>query len=513
MAIGTSYFQNKRAYAILLIFYLLFQSLSVAGSGSIKGRILDKESGAPLIGANIMLMNTNTGGSSDAEGNFYIYDVSPGEQILKVSYLGYNSITVKVTVAENKALEQDFRLEAGVIMGETVTITAQAQGQLSVVNQQLSSNTIANIVSKDRIKELPDVNAAESIGRLPGVLINRYGGEATQISIRGLSPKYNTVTVNGVALPAIGGDDRSADLSLISSNMLDGIELKKAVTPDMDADATGGTVDLKLKEASEGLQIKASAQYGYSDLQKYYGNYNFNAYVSNRFLDSDLGVIASFNMDHYDRSADKFSANYKEQLNTKDNLTEVWLQDLNLREEKMKRGRTGAGILLDYHIPYGKVSANAFYNSLEGEGLNHIDQMNITTPSAGNRQYFNIEQRGGTTSIFTGDVGIKQDFNWISYDASVARTTSRTRNLGERTWSFVCESNAFTSTAVNAAAQPIDIPARAKMDTNSFLLASAVIISSLRKSYMRRPVLYRTSFSLIQIYTMQIPGELQSTMV
>jgi len=55
------------------------------------------------------------------------------------------------------------------ITGEEVIVTAQARGQTAAINQQLASNTIANIVSSDRIRELPDANAAESKGRLPGV--------------------------------------------------------------------------------------------------------------------------------------------------------------------------------------------------------------------------------------------------------------------------------------------------------------------------------------------------------
>lgn len=68
-------------------------------------------------------------------------------------------------------------------------------------------------------------------------------------------------------LPATGKDDRSVDLSLVSSSMLDGIEVKKANTPDMDADALGGTVDLRLKEADKEFSINATAQWGYNKLQ------------------------------------------------------------------------------------------------------------------------------------------------------------------------------------------------------------------------------------------------------
>ncbi len=133
-----------------------------------------------------------------------------------------------------------------------------------------------------------------------------------------------------VALPATGGDDRSVDLSLISSNILDGIEVKKANTPDMDASALGGTVDLKLREAPDEPQVSASAQSGYNQLQKYYGNYAFTANGSDRFFDGDLGVIASFNAD-CSRAADKFQGSYG--TRRVNDVVSVGIQNVQLRDE------------------------------------------------------------------------------------------------------------------------------------------------------------------------------------
>ena len=119
-------------------------------------------------------------------------------------------------VGEGENLKQDFKLVAVSIEGETVVVTAQASGQNAAINQQLASNTVTNVVSAARIQELPDANAAESVGRLPGVSVLRSGGEGTQIVIRGLQPKYNNVTVDGVRMASSNPNDRSVDLSMIS---------------------------------------------------------------------------------------------------------------------------------------------------------------------------------------------------------------------------------------------------------------------------------------------------------
>ncbi len=461
---------SKLTFATVM-FLFLSQSIFAQTTGVIRGFVFEKESGEPLTGANVVLLNTSLGSATDLDGRYIIRSIPSGPHKLVVSYIGYNSVTMDVSIQEGRILEQNVYLEAKTIAGETITITAQAEGQLSAVNQQLSSNTIANIVSEARIKELPDVNAAESIGRLPGVSIERSGGEANKVSIRGLSPKYNAVTVNGVRLPATDSDNRSVDLGLISSTILDGITLKKANTPDMDADALGGTVDLRLKEAPEQLQLSLSAQGGYNKLQDYYGNYNLSGSVSNRFFNGNLGVILTLNTDNYDRSADKLSAGYEQRINSVTNEQEIVANSLNLREEKVKRGRTGASILTDYKIPSGKITLNSFYNKLIWDGTYHVNRGDVKN----NRHYYDLEERGGNTSLFTGSLAIEQDFDWVKYDFGISRTATRNKNPGERTWLFSQENAAYNVTAINADTPLEEIPNYADVDTFNTALADLYI--------------------------------------
>ena len=428
---------NFREMGILFFLIFLLQVPALAQTTTLKSRVLDKTTNEPLLGANAIIDGTSLGAASDLDGRFIIRNVPLGKQRLVISYIGYNQLTVDLDVKSNNE-SVDYFLEPKTLEGETVVITAQAEGQLSAINQQLTSNTIANIVAKDRIKELPDVNAAETIGRLPGVSIQRYGGEATKIEIRGLNPKYSLITVNGFELPATGTDDRSVDLSLVSSNMLDGIVLKKSNTPDMDADVLGGTVDLKLKEAPVGLKFNLSAQGGYNKLQSYYGNYNFTASVSNRFLDNTLGIILNANIDNYDRSADKLQDDWR-----KYNYT-ISSTDVIRREENLNRKRTGASVLLDYLIPDGKLTSNIFFNQLNSDGLNRTDQVNTNELGySTNRHIYELTQYKSVTNIFTGSLGINQDFNWIRYDASLSRSGTATSDPDRRVAQFTQESSAL----------------------------------------------------------------------
>ncbi len=435
-------------------------SAGVRADGRITGQVTDRDTGEPLPGANVILVGTSKGAATDIDGRFTIVGVPAGTHTLAATYIGYRRQEQTVTVVDGAETEVNFQLVWEAAEGDEVIITAQAAGQTAAINQQLASNTITNIVSGDRIKELPDVNAAESIGRLPGVSIQRSGGEANKIAIRGLSPKYNTVTVNGVRVPATGGDDRSVDLSLISSNMLDGIEVMKAITPDKDADAIGGAVDLKLREAPESFAFDLLVQGGYNQLQSYYGNYKVVGNVSNRFFGDRLGLIAAFNLDEFDRSADKFSADYRQSSDPETGAPLILVSDLGLREETVKRGRAGASAVLDYRLPGGRLTANTFYNRLHFDGLYRINQIDVD----GNRHYYDTEDRSGTTAIFTGAVGLEQSFNRFRYDIAVARTASRTENPEDFTWRFAQEGNAVRGQP-DADTHPTEIPAMLNVDT------------------------------------------------
>ena len=191
-----------------------------------------------------------------------------------------------------------------------MVVTAQAEGQARAINQQINSEQIVNVVSSDRIRELPDANVAESIGRLPGVAIQRDGGEGSKVNIRGLSPRFTNITINGQKIPGTG-DDRSVDLSMISQDVLESIELYKAITPDQEADATGGSVNFVIRRAPEEFQSRVDLQGGYNNLSNNLGDYKLSGMASNRFFNSKLGVLATGTVHRADRGRDMFDVDYR----------------------------------------------------------------------------------------------------------------------------------------------------------------------------------------------------------
>lgn len=191
-----------RHFSLTIIALVLSLSISAFGQATLSGIVTDSLMANLLVGANVYLVGTALGSSTDLEGQFQITRIPPGQYQVKVSYIGYLSKEYPVQIQQNQNIVLDIELNYEVIQGEAITVTAQAEGQVAAINQQITSNTIINVVSEEKIKELPDANAAEAIGRLPGVSIIRSEGEANKVILRGLEDKFTTVTIDGVKIPS-----------------------------------------------------------------------------------------------------------------------------------------------------------------------------------------------------------------------------------------------------------------------------------------------------------------------
>ena len=481
---------------ILIGLYLIFSVLIMvpyevlAQSGRITGKVTDAITKESLPGASVIIKGTTIGAATNLQGNYTINAAPTGEHTLAISYMGYEAQEKPVQVNSGQTVTVDFALNPISLQGQEVVVSVQASGQRQAINQQLASNTIENVVSESRIQSIPDVNAAESVGRLPGVSIQRSGGEAQKVAVRGLSPKYNLVTVNGVQVPATGETDRSVNLSIISSNMLDGISLKKVVTPDMDADVLGGTIDLKLKEAPDSLMATASYQSGYNRLKTFYGNYQFEASISDRFFNHRLGIIANFNTNRYNRSANVYNGSYDLGTATGTNEKILKLNSVTLNEQNVIRSRTGGSAVLDFKLPNGEITFNGFYNRLRNNGLTHTnDFQNILSTTSNPTQILTLGvDPKNTSSIFTSALGFRKDFNWVQVDATVSKSSTVGNDPSNYSWQFDDEyaSSIFSSyDSINASTTPATLVSRfALNDTSAFRLRNLFLNTTHRNEFV-----------------------------
>lgn len=130
-----------------------------------------------------------------------------------------------------------------------VVVTGQAASARKALAEQERADNIVSVISADDIGALPDKNAAEALARAPGVSLQRDQGEGRYVSIRGVGPDLNSVSINGSLIPAPEASRRGVALDTLPAGMIRSLEVNKTLTPDRDANAIGGAIDVKTLSA------------------------------------------------------------------------------------------------------------------------------------------------------------------------------------------------------------------------------------------------------------------------
>ena len=139
---------------------------SFVRSSNIFGFIIDANSKEPLVGANIVLLNSNFGSSTDLDGYFYISNVDEGLYTLQVSYIGYEDhIESSIDLESNESLELNFGLKPSVIQGDLVRVIDKMKegGNSSLLKNKRNAETINDGISSDDISRSGDSDAADAV--------------------------------------------------------------------------------------------------------------------------------------------------------------------------------------------------------------------------------------------------------------------------------------------------------------------------------------------------------------
>ncbi|MCR4437471.1 MAG: TonB-dependent receptor [bacterium] len=401
--------------ALLMSLAFLLPRPAVA-QGHLYGVVTDSASTKPLVGANVFLVGTAFGSSTNLDGHFSISRLPPGQYTLRVSYIGYKTKNIPVQVQSGQSYRIDAALVVDVLEGQAIVVTAQAVGQAAAINRQLTANTIVNVVSEEKIQELPDANAAEAVGRLPGVSMRRSGGEANKIVLRGLSDKFSAFTVDGVRIAPTDADARGVDLSTISQGSLAGIELYKAITAEQDADAIAGSVNFVTRRAPSPMVLRVDGRGSHNRLKNTSDQYDWILRFGQRFFREVLGVQVSANVEKRDRSKENVSLDYE--LRGIASGTDYEITDFTLNYTDETRSRRGLSLLVDVDTPDGgSIRFNNIWNRTERKFLEH--QRNY--PTTGEELFYKARDREQEIRTYTGSVTGDNHFlgftaNWgLSY--------------------------------------------------------------------------------------------------
>lgn len=466
----------KCLHVTLLVFFLSF--ISFGQERQIKGQVSD-ENGNPLPFVNILIKGTAAGTSSDYDGQFTL-EVSDTNAVLVFTSMGYE--TQEISVGGKTVINVEMKPDLNQL-GEVI-LTVQAKGQKKAIQEQINSNTIKNVVASDRLQENPDANSVEALGRLPGVSVTRSGGEGNGIIVRGLQPKYTNVTLNGVKMAATGGGGRETNIAGISQYALQGAEVYKSLTADMEANSVAGTINLKLRETQKGLHGNIMATGGYNNLNKEYGNYRYQAEIGNRFFNDKLGAFMSLSAESVNRSTQTIGASYEHAENNDTGGLDFYINNTVLNLVNRYNDRKSTMLSLDYRLgSMTKLGAYVLYNRSSSDGNNQSKNY-LTTGSGG--VFYNFD--GNTNrknEIFQSALNAETNLEFLKLDYGVSLSSGKTRDPKSRSWAFYAPNaseltDAIFSRPFRKELHPEDVPPLYRDDNqsiNDFVLNNANIAS------------------------------------
>ena len=205
-----------------------------------------------------------------------------------------SSLSVGAAFAQNADAPQQM---------QTVQVTGLRASLESALNAKRQDNGIVDVIKAEDMGKFPDTNLAESLQRVPGVVIDRDAGEGRNITVRGLGQDFTRVRINGIeGLATTGGTDSSGgtnrgrgfDFNVFASELFSSLTVRKSSSADVDEGSLGATVDLQTLRPFDlrGFNATIAAKGKYND-----GSEKVDPRVafmlSNTFMDRTLGVLVS----------------------------------------------------------------------------------------------------------------------------------------------------------------------------------------------------------------------------
>ena len=251
-----------RAVTVLLLGLSLAAPLAAQGKGRIVGKILDATTGAPLSGAQVVLVENPTIASVAAiDGRYTLLNVPAGPVSVRIRLIGYQSkVIAGLVVTDGGYINQDVTLAAQVVEVEAITVAASSErGSVNAaLEQQRDATGIVNAVTAEQISKSPDSDAGQAVQRVSGVSVQ----DGKFVFVRGLGERYTTTSLNGARVPSPEPDRKVVPLDLFPSNLLEGVSTSKTFTPDQAGDFSGASVDLKTREFPTGRVFTLSSTAG-----------------------------------------------------------------------------------------------------------------------------------------------------------------------------------------------------------------------------------------------------------
>jgi TonB-dependent receptor len=325
---------------------LALAAFAPATADVIRGRVTDQAGARALQGAQVRIIELGRVAEAGAGGEFRFADLPAGRYTLEVTYVGAAPERRVVDLAGEANVEFGLTSAVAAEAAEvaSITVIGQRANLQSSLSRQRSADGVESVLTRDAIGQFPDQNVAEAVRRLPGVNVLNDQGEGRFIAVRGLDPNLNAASVNGARIPAPESDVRGVALDVISVDLIESIEIKKTLTPDMDADALGGSIEISTISAFDRRTPLTSLklEQSFNDLSGTWspkGSLDF----SRNF--GDWGVAGGLSY-----SFRQFETDNVEMDGWKEENGIVYADDVQYRDYDVERERIGGSLSFDWRV-------------------------------------------------------------------------------------------------------------------------------------------------------------------
>ncbi len=290
-------FYNSSILRPAVIFLISLSSLlaKAQSTQTLRGKITDEVSKTPLIGVNVVILNPEgnmLGSSTDAEGDFKVQSVPVGRQTVKISYLGYDEVTIpNVVVTAGKEVILNLALTESISQLDEVEVRVNAREDKTATNNDLATVS-ARSFNLDDTKRY-----AGSLGD-PSRMAANFAGVVSgddsrnDIVVRGNSPSGMLWQLEGLNIPnpnhfgsltSTGGP-----VAMLNSNNLDKSDFMTSAYPSTYGNATAGVFDIKMREGNNqkreyvgqvgfnGFEFGAEGPFAKKSKASYVANYRYS---------------------------------------------------------------------------------------------------------------------------------------------------------------------------------------------------------------------------------------------
>ena len=234
-------------------------------AGSIRGLVFDQDFDVVLAGAQVQVLETGQKTLTTEQGNFVLSQLSPGKYTLVFSKECYvRQVRADVVVNAGQLTDVEARLSGEfTAMEEFVVQDILQMGagtEAALLELRIESPALMDSIGADLMSRAGASDAAAALSLVAGASVQ----DGKSAVIRGLPDRYVSSQMNGVRLPTADEDKRAVELDQFPSTVIDSIRVSKTFTPDQQGDASGGAVDVRLKDIPDEAVFLLSGQLGYN---------------------------------------------------------------------------------------------------------------------------------------------------------------------------------------------------------------------------------------------------------